>query len=243
MIKVFDKVKDFEDFSYLGMKSGNLYYVTEDKSVHFKTNNIDGIDKEYNIGVGNDIVPEGNIAIIQNGENIDVTEYATASVNVPIPDGYIVPSGSTTITENGENIDIAQYATITVNVAAPTPEYTAVNLNTFTVDSYGHNFSTMITATLGQTIEVYNPNHLIFSVGQGGYLINPSTGDLDAPSINQNGISSYDNINDNYLEHLYVTNAPNTMEGSYSDYGFYIGYYSQAGTAVDGVIYYRIIGE
>lgn len=124
------------------------------------------------------------------------------------------------------------------------PEYTELNLNTLTADSSGKNFSTMITATVGQTIEIYNPNHLPFNVGHGNYPIDPMTGDLsNAASIYQNGISSYDNINDNYLEHLYVTNAPNIMEGSYSEYGFCIGYYSQAGTPIDGVIYYRIIGE
>jgi len=127
--------------------------------------------------------------------------------------------------------------------SAPEPEYTELNLNTFTVNSSGKNFSTMITATVGKTIEVYNPNHLAFALGQGGYPVNPSTGELDAPAINQNGISSYDTLNDNVLEHLYVCNAPNTMEGAYSDFGFCISYYSAAGTPVDGVIYYRIIDD
>jgi hypothetical protein len=121
------------------------------------------------------------------------------------------------------------------------PEYTELNLNTFTVDSSGKSFSTMITATVGQTIEIYNPNHLTFVVGQGQPVINPMTGDIDGYQIYQNGIGSYDYMNANYLEHLYAQNAPNNMDGNYSEYGFCIGYYSQAGTPVDGVIYYRII--
>lgn len=125
----------------------------------------------------------------------------------------------------------------------PEPEYTELNLNTLTVHSDGKTFSTLITGTVGKTIEVYNPNHLNFQVGQGQPNINPSTGESDGYVIYQNGIASYDYINDSYLEHLYVCNAPNTMEGSYSDYGFTITYYSAAGTPVDGVIYYRIIDD
>ena len=181
MIKVFDTTQDYETYSAGGLKSGELCYVAEDKTAHFRTNNIDGIDKEYDMSEG----------------------------------------------EGGGSDE---------------PEYTTLNLNTFTVDSYGHNFSTMITATVGQTIEVYNPNHLIFTVGPGDYTIDPSTGDLGAPYISHNGISSYDNINDNVFEYLYVTNAIETQNNFYSNYGFCIGYYSQAGTPVDGVIYYRIIG-
>jgi hypothetical protein len=179
MIKVFDTTSEFETYSAGGLKSGELCYVAEDKTAHFRTNNIDGIDKEYDMSEGG---------------------------------------------------------------GSDEPEYTALNLNTFTVDSRGKNFSTMITATVGQTIEIYNPNHLNFQVGQGEYYIDPVTGELsNLPTMYQNGISTYDPNFGNYLEHLYVQNAPNNMEGGYSENGFCIGYYSQAGTPVDGVIYYRII--
>jgi hypothetical protein len=209
MIKVFDKSKEYETYSLNGINSGELCYVKEDKSAHFRTNNIDGSDKTYNMSEG-----EGGSA---NLTTLEVTENGTYNTTGTDYDGY---------------------SEVTVNVAAPTPEYTTVNLNTF--DGNGSNFSTMITATVGKTIEVYNPNHLFFQVGQGQPNINPSTGESDGYVIYQNGIASYDYINDSYLEHLYVTNAPNTMEGGYSDYGFCIGYYSQAGTPVNGVIYYRV---
>ena len=124
------------------------------------------------------------------------------------------------------------------------PEYTELNLNTFTVNSSGKNFSTMITATVGKTIEVYNPNHLTFSVGQGQPGINPVDGEIDGYVIFQNGISSYNEYNlSEPLEHLYAQNAPNIWEGSYSENGFCITYYSEAGTPIDGVIYYRIIDD
>jgi len=127
--------------------------------------------------------------------------------------------------------------------SAPEPEYTELNLNTLQASADGKNFTTMITATLGQTIEIYNPNHLTFSVGQGELNIDPSTGESDGYYIYQNGIAAYDYKNDSYLEHLYVCNAPNNMDGSYSENGFTITYYSAAGTPVDGVIYYRIIDD
>lgn len=127
--------------------------------------------------------------------------------------------------------------------SAPEPEYTELNLNTLTVHSDGKSFSTLISATVGQTIEIYNPNHFSFSVGQGQPNLNPSTGESDGYQIMQNGISSYDYMNDSYLEHLYATNAPNIFDGSYSENGFAIAYYSAAGTPIDGVIYYRIIDD
>lgn len=176
MIKVFNNTQEYNSYATNGLQSGDLYYVLDDGSVHFRTNNIDGEDKVYDKGDG----------------------------------------------------------------GSSEPEYTELNLNTLTADSSGKNFSTMITATIGQTIEVYNPNHLNISVGPGQPTISPSTGENDGYDIMQNGISSYDNLNDSYLEHLYVQNAPNTQDGYYSDYGFCIGYYSQAGTPVDGVIYYRV---
>lgn len=176
MIKVFNDAQEYNSYVQGGLTAGDLYYVLDDGSVHFRTNNIDGTDKVYDKGDG----------------------------------------------------------------GSDEPEYTELNLNTLTADSSGKNFFTMITATVGQTIEVYNPNHLLFSIGQGQPIINPSTGDADGYTIYQNGISPYVYSSDNYLEHLYVQNAPNTMEGGYSEYGFYIGYYSQAGTPTDGVIYYRV---
>lgn len=119
MVKSFKTNSEYESYVSGGLIAGELYWVEEDKSVHFRTNNIDGTDKVYNIGVGDDLVPEGNIAITENGEDIDVAEYATATVNVPIPAGYIVPTGSKSITANGEAIDVAEYATANVNVPIP----------------------------------------------------------------------------------------------------------------------------
>ena len=130
MYKVFDTLQEYNQFTNDGanLTAGVIYYIKEDGSTHFQTNNINGEEKVYDMIDGipeGYIKPTGNISITENGENINVNEYATASVNVPIPDGYIVPSGNKEITENGTNIDIAQYATASVNVA---PNLTTQNI-------------------------------------------------------------------------------------------------------------------
>lgn len=58
------------------------------------------------------ITPTGTIQINTNGTH-DVTQYASASVNVPTG---ITPSGEITISENG-SFDVTQFATAIVNVA------------------------------------------------------------------------------------------------------------------------------
>lgn len=83
---------------------------------------LDVVQKKKNAGGGGTggITPSGTKVIKTNGKH-DVTAYATADVQVPIPDA---PTGKTTIsvTENGVSThDVASFAQAEVNVAVPIP--------------------------------------------------------------------------------------------------------------------------
>lgn len=65
---------------------------------------------------GGGSTPVGIIDITENGSH-DVTNYAVANVNVPIPEGYIMPSGALEVNENGTH-NVKEYESVNVNVAS-----------------------------------------------------------------------------------------------------------------------------
>ena len=80
------------------------------------------------------ITPTGSISITENANNIDVTQYASANVNVP---GYPEPSGTKDITSNGNNINVKDYAAVNVNVPNPsTGTYYITENGVYNVKNY-----------------------------------------------------------------------------------------------------------
>lgn len=88
MIKIFNKTADYETYSTNGINSGELCYVKEDKSAHFRTNNIDGTDKTYDMSEGG----SANLTTLEVTENgtydttgTDYDGYSEVTVNVAAP--------------------------------------------------------------------------------------------------------------------------------------------------------------
>lgn len=88
MIEIFDTQQEYNVYTSYNtcLQSDRLYYIKENGNTHFYTNNIDGEAKIYDNGA----VPQGTKSIIENGTNIDVSSYATATVNVPTKENNLI---------------------------------------------------------------------------------------------------------------------------------------------------------
>lgn len=152
MIKVFDKLSEYYSYVNGGLNSGDIYFVTEDESAHFQTNNIDGELKVYDL-VSEDVIPgdsDGDIVAVlvnasftENGvydpADYNADGFSSVTVSVPVPDGYVLPSGNLNITSNASSINVANYETVSVSVAAPAP---SLSWNTLSGNSLEMNVGT-----------------------------------------------------------------------------------------------------
>lgn len=76
MVKVFDTISDFNAYVLGGMIAGDLYYVKEDESVHFRTNNIDGSDTDYSMSAEGGVAPTPEPELeweTLSGNNLEMT--------------------------------------------------------------------------------------------------------------------------------------------------------------------------
>ena len=85
----------------------------------------------YEIGEKGIVVPEGTLEISVNGD-YDVTEYAQAKVQTP------VPTGTVEINANGTGIDVAQYATADIAVPQPNGGKITLTQNATDVDIWNY---------------------------------------------------------------------------------------------------------
>ena len=82
--------------------------------------------------------PTGTITITANGEGIDVSQYATADVNVP---ASAVTSGTKSITANG-SVDVTAYKTADVSVQPTFGTVSVQNNSSATIFAYGYDLTT-----------------------------------------------------------------------------------------------------
>lgn len=123
---------------------------------------LDGLAEEYTL-----ITPTGSISITENGTS-DVTQYASAAVNVP------QPSGSVSITSNG-TVDVTSYASAVINVPVVTLSYNS-NGGTGTIND--------VPISAGSSVELNNGASLTPPEGKtfSGWATTSSATEPDAVS-------------------------------------------------------------
>lgn len=95
-------------------EQGSMVFIIDESKFYILNSQKKWIEKESASG---GIEPTGSINITENGNNIDVTTYATANVQVPVG---IFPEGTIGLTDPLLTYDVANYANAYINI--PTVE-------------------------------------------------------------------------------------------------------------------------
>ncbi len=127
MIKVFDTVREYNSFVEGGLVAGDVYYVKEDESAHFQTNNIDGSLGVYDFipGSGDSdyylpVLVDASFTANGSYSPADYDADGFDQITIAVPSSGIVPTGTLTISSNG-TYDVTNYASAAVSISAPAP--------------------------------------------------------------------------------------------------------------------------
>lgn len=204
MIKVFETVREYNSFVQGGLVAGDVYYVKEDESAHFQTNNIDGSLGVYDFipGSGDSdyylpVLVDASFTANGSYSPADYDADGFDQITIAVPSSGIVPTGTLTISSNG-TYDVTNYASAAVSISAPEPSYTWQTLS-------GNNLEMNIGTTY-----VFKTNVAGVYMGHIG-IDTEGDGDLDFDDDSQmlgqmvaNTEYYFTSLNEGYGEHSYM---------------------------------------
>lgn len=183
MIKVFETVREYNSFVQGGLVAGDVYYVKEDESAHFQTNNIDGSLGVYDFipGSGDSdyylpVLVDASFTANGSYSPADYDADGFDQITIAVPSSGIVPTGTLTISSNG-TYDVTNYASAAVSVPA-----SAVVSGTLDISANGSNIDVTDYASVNVNVAAPAPslNWQTLTTESGNYgvfISSPTVGD------------------------------------------------------------------